>query len=459
MMDLVSRVNAALEEGCPSLAKALSGLGRRVVLPAGIPVQAQEAKKCQFNGTIGMLTDGRGNAIPLPSMAAAFSGLSKEDQNRAFLYSPVAGIPELRKRWREWQLGAVGEGESHRASSSLPVVTGGLSHSLSILADLFGGEGRAVLVPSPFWGNYNHVFGTRTGARLISAPAFQGGVFNSNVFEQAIQQDGALAPDEPVIAILNLPSNPGGYSLSDEERVQVRESLLRIADQRPVLVFCDDAYAGLVFEDAVSPRSMFWDLLNLHDNLLPFKVDGATKEFSLFGGRVGFLTFPFEVDSPVATALENKAAGLVRATVGSPVASSQVLLLQALRSGTVDEEVEDVRLLLLERYRKLQAALAQVDPTLLRPQPFNSGCFALAEIPEELGVGAEQLRRHLLEHGDTGVVSIGDRYVRIAHCSVDGDSLQELVDRVAAGLGQLTLAAHQSSPSKPDVSAAAGSFS
>ncbi len=437
MKDLVSRVNAALEEGCPSLARSLSDLGRRVVLPAGIPVQAQEAKGCRFNGTIGMLTDGRGNAIPLPSMAAAFSGLSKEDQNRAFLYSPVAGILELRQRWREWQQRTAGGGETERAASSLPVVTGGLSHSLSILADLFGGEGRAVLVPAPFWGNYNHVFGTRTGARLISAPAFLQGTFNGNVFEQAIQQDGSLTPDEPVIAILNLPSNPGGYSLSDAERQQVKESLLRIAESRPVLVFCDDAYAGLVFEDAISSRSMFWDLLNLHENLLPFKVDGATKEFSLFGGRVGFLTFPFEAESSTAKALESKAAGLIRATVGSPVASSQVLLLQALRSETVDQEVEDVRLLLLARYRKLQAVLAQVDPALLRPQPFNSGCFALAEIPAELGVSAEQLRCHLLEHADTGIVSIGDRYVRIAHCSVDGDSLQELVNRLVAGISEL----------------------
>ena len=51
--------------------------------------------------------------------------------------------------------------------------------------------------------------------------------------------------------------------------------------------------------------------------------------------------------------------------------------------------------------------------------PFNSGCFALVEIPEALGIDAETARRHLLARHDTGLVSIAPRYLRIAHCSVD----------------------------------------
>ncbi|MCB1036909.1 MAG: aminotransferase class I/II-fold pyridoxal phosphate-dependent enzyme, partial [Acidobacteria bacterium] len=426
MSDLLQRVNAALEAEAPSLARALSPLGRRMFLPAGIPVQAQEAKGCAFNGTIGLITDGHGHALPLPSMAAALA-LDEADVTPAFLYSPVTGLPELRRRWRQWQRKDLPAGSESSHPSSLPAVTCGLSHSLSILADLFAGEGKAVIIPAPYWGNYNHVFGTRTGSRQISAPAFREGVFNHRIFEEAAEADPRLQPGEPVLAILNLPSNPGGYSLTDEEREKVRDSLLRLAEQRPVVVICDDAYAGLVFEEEISPRSMFWDLIGLHENLVPIKVDGATKEFSLFGGRVGFLTFPFAPESGAAEALNSKIGGFIRSTVGSPVALSQTVLLQGLRQEGIAYEVEAIRQRLARRYQVLKGLTADLDRDLLDPQPFNSGCFTLLELGPGVGVNAETVRRHLLEHHSTGLISVGERYIRIAHCSVAADMLEELV--------------------------------
>ncbi|MCB1055549.1 MAG: aminotransferase class I/II-fold pyridoxal phosphate-dependent enzyme [Acidobacteria bacterium] len=432
MSDLLRRVNESLESEAPALARCLSPLGRRIVMPAGIPVQAREARSTTYNGTIGQLTDGHGGSLPLPTMARVLGGLDGKELDRAFLYSPVAGITEVRERWRERQR----RGQGADRPSTLPLVTCGLSHSLSILADLFGGDGRAVVVPSPYWGNYNHVFATRTGARMISAPAFRDGVYNHRFAEEAVA-GGALAAGEPVVVILNLPSNPGGYSATDTERREIRASLVRLAAERPVVVICDDAYAGLVYEDDISRWSMFWDLVGAHPELFPVKVDGATKEFSFFGGRVGFLTFPFAPGSPAADALESKVMGLVRSTVGSPVASSQAVLLAAMRESRIEDEIEAVRSLLAERYRVLKEALAQTDDALLRPQPFNSGSFALVELPEELGVDAEALRQHLLAHEDTGLISIGSSFIRIAHCSVDRDELPELVRRLERGVATL----------------------
>jgi len=440
MSDLLASVNSALEADAPALARTLSPLGRRVFLPRGIPVQAREAKDKTYNGTIGLLTDGKGGAIPLPSMAKVLGTLPLADVTPAFLYSPVTGLGELRRRWRQWQRKDL-PAALVDAPSSLPLVTSGLSHSLSILADLFSGEGRAVVIPAPFWGNYNHIFATRTGARILSAPVYRDGRYNERVFEEALasasNSDAQLAPGEPVLVVLNLPSNPGGYSLTDEERSAVRASLLRIANERPVVAICDDAYAGLVYEEAISRRSMFWDLVGVHEQLIPIKVDGATKEFSFFGGRVGFLTFPFAEEAPAAKSLESKVGGMVRSTVGSPVATSQAILLQALRRDDIAQEVEAVRALLEERYRTLKTALEGADPELLRPQPFNSGSFALVELPGAPEVTAEQIRLHLLDAHDTGLCSVGERYLRIAHCSVDASMLGELVRRLEMGVREL----------------------
>jgi DNA-binding transcriptional MocR family regulator len=68
----------------------------------------------------------------------------------------------------------------------------------------------------------------------------------------------------------------------------------------------------------------------------------------------------------------------------------------------------------------------------MRPLPFNSGCFALIELPE--GVDAEALRQRLLAEFDTGVVSSPPRYVRIAYCSVAEEAIPELVTRIEAGV-------------------------
>jgi aspartate/methionine/tyrosine aminotransferase len=432
MREPQAEVNDSLEEGAPALFRALSPLGRRAYFPPDIPAQSAQARGKGINGTIGQITDGRGGAVPLPPLADALSGLSPEDRNQALLYSPIEGMPEVRRRWREWQRRDLPAGTAF--PSTLPLVTVGLTHALSVLADLFGGEGKALAIPKPFWGNYRQTFAARTGAAVRTAPAYVDGRYNVHAIAEAL--DG-LPDGEPAVTLLNLPSNPGGYSLTAEERAQVIASLCGIAERRPFVVICDDAYAGLVFEPDIPRTSLFWDLIGLHPNLVPVKIDGGTKEFSFFGGRVGFITFAAEPDSAVARSLENKMKMLVRSVIGSPGASSQVVLLQALRQEGVEREVEKVRVLLEERYHALKQALAKTDPRLLTVLPFNSGCFALVELPESLGLTSEQVRRHLLDHHDTGLIAIEPRYLRIAHCSVDAAALPELVRRLETGIAEL----------------------
>ena len=67
----------------------------------------------------------------------------------------------------------------------------------------------------------------------------------------------------------------------------------------------------------------------------------------------------------------------------------------------------------------------------------DRGFFALIELPEELGVTAEEVRHHLLARHDTGIVSIKPRYLRLAICSVAAEALPELVQRVARGVEEL----------------------
>ncbi len=429
MRDPAAEINAALEREAPALFRSLSPLGRRAFFPPGIPSQA-------LNATTGQLTGGPGGAVRLPAMAAVFGDLPGRELDQALLYSPIAGLPEVRRRWREWQLRHAPATPDPRSSgpSSLPLVTAGLSHALSLAADLFGGAGKPVAIPQPFWGNYRQAFAMRTGAQVLTGQAYVDGRYNPNAIPDALT---SVPAGEPAVALLNIPSNPGGYSPDRDERRATVAALLAEAERRPLVVICDDAYAGLVFEPEISRESLFWELAGVHPNLVAVKIDGATKEFSFFGGRVGFLTFAVEPDSDAARSLESKVKMLVRSSVGSPVTTSQSILLQALRKDGIEAEVEAVRSLLQGRYEALQGAMKKVDRRLLTPLPFNSGCFALVELPAGLGLDSERLRKHLLAHHDTGLVSIAPRYLRIAHCSVDAAALPELVPRLEAAVAEL----------------------
>jgi aspartate/methionine/tyrosine aminotransferase len=111
------------------------------------------------------------------------------------------------------------------------------------------------------------------------------------------------------------------------ERAALCRALLDEAERRPLVVIVDDTWAGLGTPSA----SLFWGLTGRHPNLIPLKVDGADGQRGFPGGRVGFLTFPYEPDSAIARALESKAKMLLRAQVGSPSTMTQVVLLRALR--------------------------------------------------------------------------------------------------------------------------------
>ena len=107
------------------------------------------------------------------------------------------------------------------------------------------------------------------------------------------------------------------------------------------------------------------------------------------------------------------------------------MALAALATDGVEDEIEEVRSILGRRYRALRRALDAASPDLLRALPFNSGCFALLELPD--GVDAEAVRQRLLAEFDTGVVSSPPRYVRVAYCSVAEDAIPELVKRIESG--------------------------
>ena len=298
MIPLVTPADLAIRDASPALWEALSPLGRQAQVPENfLPQQTAEARGKTWNATIGQITDGHGGAMPLSPMAAALGGLAPARRNQAFLYSPVEGLAELRQRWRERQR----REHPEAPPTGLPIVTSGPVLALALAADLFLAPERTVVLPATHPPGYPDIFTLRTGARARVAPP---GALAEPLAE--------VPPGEPVLVVLR-----------GEERGGEIAVLTHAAEERPLIVLLDDL-------EEREGSSLFWDLLGRHPRLVPVKVDGADGELGFPGGAVGFLTFPFDPETPVAAAIEGKVKMLSRAVVGSPPATGQAILLAGL---------------------------------------------------------------------------------------------------------------------------------
>jgi len=66
--------------------------------------------------------------------------------------------------------------------------------------------------------------------------------------------------------------------------------------------------------------------------------------------------------------------------------------------------------------------------------PFNSGYFMCIRLKD---VDAEQLRVHLLENYGTGLISIGDKNIRVAFSCLEEEDVETLFDIVLNGINDL----------------------
>jgi aspartate/methionine/tyrosine aminotransferase len=320
---------------------------------------------------------------------------------------------------------------------SLPMVTGGVTHALSVVADLFVDRGDVVLVPDKFWENYELIFGVRHEAQLATYPFFSAeGRFNVEALRRAL---GACAANRKTLLILNFPNNPIGYSLTEAELDRVAAVLREAAEGgQNLVVVADDAYFGLFYSDDLAQESLFARLAGCHERLLAVKADGATKEDFVWGFRVGMLTFASRArhsDETFYQALEKKAAGAIRSAVSSCSHPAQSVLLKAMSGESIMAERCEKRDVLEARAKRVQAILASPKyADLWTPYPFNAGYFMCLKLK---GLDAETFRKHLLDKHGVGVIANGGSDIRIAFSSVDVDQLEDLYDVLATAAREL----------------------
>lgn len=414
-------LNNTIEKINPGVLSMLSERGKNIFFPKlGILAQSAQAKGKKINATIGEAFDEDGTSMHLPE----FDGLINMPITNIFPYAPSFGKPELRTLWKE---------SIYRKNPSLkdtvisnPIATNGLTHGISMAGYLFANEGDTVLLSNHYWENYNLIFENNYGARVETFELFANGGFNTADFGRKLQ----AAKGNKIITLLNFPNNPAGYTPLTSEIKAIVAEIKKVADQgKKVVVLIDDAYFGLVYEDGVFTESIFTELANLSENVLAVKLDGPTKEDYVWGFRVGFISYAIRGgNAELYEALENKTAGAVRGNISNISQLSQSLLYKVYSAPTYEESKKQKYTLLKNRYTTLRDALSKPEyKEYFTPLPFNSGYFMCVE-PKK-GLNAEEIRKHLLEKYDTGVIVLGN-VIRLAFSAVPQAQLATLVENL-----------------------------
>ncbi|MEA3391513.1 MAG: aminotransferase class I/II-fold pyridoxal phosphate-dependent enzyme [Candidatus Marinimicrobia bacterium] len=416
-------LNDKLKSKAPVIFGLLSQKGKESYFPkSGILSQSMQAKGTAINATIGIALEDDQSPLHISSLGK----LINLDPKTIFPYAGCSGIPEMRKKWKSMQVekNPALEGKP----TSLPVVTAALSHGLSITSLLFLDAGDTVIIADKYWGNYNILIKERCDVNFDMYPFYNDNGMNLQGLEDRLLK----GPIGKKIVAMNFPNNPTGYTPTKLEMKKITSIVKASAELgNHILLICDDAYFGLVYEDDVDTQSVFAHVAGIHENILAIKIDGATKEDYVWGFRVGFVTYAGKnLDEDVYSMLEEKTAGGIRGSVSSAPHISQSLLLETYNHPDYAKDKQEKFKLLRSRYNEVKNVLAENDDRYaeyFKPLPYNSGyfmCVALAD-----GLDGDAIRKTLIEKYNTGTIYIRG-VIRLAYSAVALDNIEQLFENL-----------------------------
>ncbi len=428
MNPLAEALNEQIQAENSDVFAMLSELGKNIYFPSkGILSQSAEAKKfaTRYNATIGTAMD-KGVAMSLPCLMESLPDFSP---NEALLYAPSSGLMPLREAW----LAKIRHDnpDLRGKAISLPIVTSGLSHALSLLGDLFVNPGDVLIYSDKNWDNYELNYIVRKQAVPVFFPLFDSkGGFNVEGFRETMRSQAAQR--DKLIVLLNFPNNPCGYTPTDAEGEAIANILVETAEGGcRVVAIIDDAYYGLFYGRELMHQSLFTKIAGRHHRLMAIKADAATKEVYVWGLRVGFITMSVggaEEDSGVYKALNEKLSGLVRSVISNCSALSQRLVLKALTNPAFYDQRGEKAALMARRATRAMEVLANPKyADTWDVYPFNSGYFLCLKLKH---LEAETLRKHLLHEYGVGTIAISGGDLRVAFSCVEEEQIPDIFELI-----------------------------
>ena len=282
-------------------------------------------------------------------------------------YSHSAGFESYRKGLSKYYDG-VGVDVNHE---EIIVTTGGSEALLFGFMSCFD-EGDEVIIPEPFYANYNS-FSIVAGVKVVPVTSK---IENGFALPSIEEFEKRISLRTKGILICN-PGNPTGYLYAKEELEKLRDLVLKY----DLYLFADEVYREFCYDGKVHHSIMNLKGLNQH----AIMIDSVSKRYSMCGARIGTLVTRNKY--VLETVLKFAQARLSPPTLGQ-IAGEEAL-------NTPQSYFDEVIAEYVERRNVLVDALNAI-PGVICPKP--SGAFyVIAELPVD---DAEKFCEWILEHFD-----------------------------------------------------------
>lgn len=333
-------------------------------------------------------------------------------------YTPVAGIPELRK--------AIADKLKRENNIDWKpeniVVSTGAKHSLANVISCLINPGDEVAILSPYWVSYSEMVKLAEGKSVIVEGKFE------NDFKVKPEQLEAAITDRTKIVMYASPNNPTGSIYSEAE---LRALAAVIEKHENVFVLADEIYEYINFTD--EGHFSMGSIPSMKDRVIT--VNGFAKGFAMTGWRLGYIA----AAKWIADAVE-KLQGQVTSGTNSIAQRAAVVAWE-------DTSAAEMMKLAYLRRRNLVVGLLREIPGFKVNMP-DGAFYAFPDVSYYFGKSdgnitikdADQLCMWLLETAHVALVGGGSfgapNCLRLSTAASD-EALTEAVARVKAALANL----------------------
>lgn len=288
-------------------------------------------------------------------------------------YTPVAGIPELKKAISK----KLEKDNNLSYDINQIVVSCGAKHSLYNIFQVICEQGDEVIIPSPYWLSYPEMVRLASGVpKILKTFQDKGFRITPKILSKAIgKKTRAL--------ILNSPNNPTGVVYNKEEL----NALSQVIIDKNILVISDEIYEKIIFDAKHFSIASFSDEIKQRTII----VNGVSKSHSMTGWRIGYAAGPKDIIEAISRIMSH--------STSNPASISQYAALAALENQDdftqkMNEEFKKRRDYICERIGKIGPI------TCVKPQ----GAFYVFCDISKLKLSSIEFAKKLLEGQRVAVV-------------------------------------------------------
>ncbi len=186
-------------------------------------------------------------------------------------YTPVKGIPELRKLLSEKFLN---DNKIQYSPDDIQVTVGAKQAIYNIIQSVCD-EDSDVIIIAPYWVSYIEMV-KMTGATPI---VFDTSQDNFKLIPEKLEQ---YITSKTRLILLNSPSNPTGVVYSKDSLIKLSEIIVK----HNIYCISDEIYEKIIY-----PGSEHFSIASVNDEIkkLTFTVNGFSKAYAMTGWRIGYV--------------------------------------------------------------------------------------------------------------------------------------------------------------------------